>query len=141
MWGTGPYSRPNLEIDVAQEPDQISSVLVNDAGMVRITWFDPENGGGSVIERYEVQIKDSNDEFVTPANDCRTGTNDIKESEDTATNRPIHLCRIDMALMQDEFGLNYDDSIIARVRAVNAAGLEGQWADSDDSAKVKTKPE
>jgi len=114
---------------------------VNDAGMVRITWFDPENGGGSVIERYEVQIKDSTDTYVTPADDCRTGTSDIKESEDTATNRPIHLCRIDMSKMQDEFSLNYDDPIVARVRAVNAAGLEGEWQESDDSAKVKTKPE
>lgn len=57
MWGTGPFSRPNLEVDVAKAPDQISRVTVNDAGMVRITWVDPEEGGGSVVSRYEVEIR------------------------------------------------------------------------------------
>lgn len=42
--------------------------------------------------------------------------------------------------MDSEFGLAYDEDIVARVRAVNAAGLEGDWKESDDSAKVKTVP-
>lgn len=138
-WGTGPFSRPNLEIDVAQEPDQIDEVRINDAGMVRITWDDPANGGGSVIERYEVQVQNKAGTFVTPADTCRAGTSDIKESTDSAGN-PIHLCRIDMDKMQTEFQLEYNDNIVAQVRAVNAAGLSGQYRASDDSAKVKTKP-
>jgi len=139
-WGTGPYSRPNLEIDVAQEPDQISSVQVNDAGMVRITWYAPLSTGGSLIQRYEVELKNGANAFVAPAEDCLTGTDDIKESEDSNDNI-IYLCRIDMLKMDTEFELNYDESIIARVRAVNAAGLEGDWKESDGSAKVKTKPQ
>jgi len=138
-WGTGPYSRPNLEIDVAQEPDQISSVKVNDAGMVRITWYAPVNAGGSNIASYEVQIKNQAGDFVDPVDTCQSGTDDIKESTDTAGDI-IYLCRIDMAKMQDEFDLSYDNSIEAQVRAVNAAGLKGDWKSSDDSAKVKTKP-
>jgi len=140
-WGTGPYSRPNLEIEVAQAPDQISSVTVNDAGMVRITWFDPQNGGGSVIEKYQVQVKNGNGDWVTPLDTCREGTNDIKDSTDAASGEPIHLCRIDMDKMVDEFSLAYDANIDARVRAVNAAGLSGNWQYSDDGAKVKTKPQ
>jgi len=62
-WGTGKFSKPNFEIDVAQEPDQISEVRINDAGMVRITWDDPVNAGGSVIDSYEVQIKNSAGEW------------------------------------------------------------------------------
>ena len=54
IWGTGKFSKPNFEIDVAQEPDQISEVRINDAGMVRVTWDDPVNAGGSVIDSYEV---------------------------------------------------------------------------------------
>lgn len=54
IWGTGKFSKPNFKIDVTQEPDQISDVRVNDAGMVRITWDDPVNAGGSVISSYEV---------------------------------------------------------------------------------------
>lgn len=42
--------------------------------------------------------------------------------------------------MDSEFGLSYNDDIVARVRAVNAAGLAGSWKESDDSAKVKTVP-
>lgn len=140
-WGTGPFSRPNLSIDVAQAPDQISSVTVNDAGMVRITWFNPANGGGSNIESYDVEIMNSDGDFVAPADDCRPGTSDIKDSNDSASGDPISLCRIDMSKMQSEFGLAYNDDIVARVRAVNAAGLNGDWRESDDSAKVKTKPQ
>jgi len=43
--------------------------------------------------------------------------------------------------MVDEFGLAYNDAIVAQVRAVNAAGLKGEYKESDDEAKVKTKPE
>lgn len=46
-----------------------------------------------------------------------------------------------MAEMDDQFGLSYNQPIIARVRAVNAAGLKGEFQESDDSAKVKTKPQ
>lgn len=42
--------------------------------------------------------------------------------------------------MESEFGLSYNDPIVAQVRAVNAAGLEAEWATSDESAAVKTKP-
>lgn len=77
---------------------------------------------------------------MTPATTCRAGTSDIKEADDTQTSQPIHLCRIGMDLMESEFGLSYNDSIVSRVRAVNAAGLSGEWRESDDSAKVKTKP-
>lgn len=45
-----------------------------------------------------------------------------------------------MVKMSNEFGLEYNESIVARVRAINAAGLKGEWKESDDSAKVKTKP-
>lgn len=140
-WGTGPYSRPNLEIEVAQAPDQISSVTVNDAGMVRITWVDPDLAGGSVIQKYQVQVKNGNGDWVTPLDTCRESTTDIKETTDATTGDNIHLCRIDMDKMVDEFSLAYNGSINARVRAVNAAGLSGNWAYSDDSAKVKTEPQ
>jgi len=46
-----------------------------------------------------------------------------------------------MEQMETLFELEFNDSIVARVRAVNAAGLEGEWRESDDSAKVKTKPQ
>jgi hypothetical protein len=138
-WGTGPFSRPNLEIDVAQEPDQISSVSVNDAGMVRITWYAPESAGGSNINRYEVQIKDGNGDYVSPADDCNPDDGDIKDSTDSA-NEIIYLCRIDMLKMGSEFSLSYNEPIVARVRAVNAAGLAGLWRASDNSARVKTVP-
>lgn len=42
--------------------------------------------------------------------------------------------------MVTEFGLAYNDPIVARVKATNAANLEGPWGESDDSAKVKTEP-
>jgi len=63
IWGTGKFSKPNFKIDVTQEPDQISDVRVNDAGMVRITWDDPVNAGGSVIASYEVEIKNGAGEW------------------------------------------------------------------------------
>lgn len=40
-WGTGVFSKPNLEIDVAQEPDQITDIIINDSGRIVITWVDP----------------------------------------------------------------------------------------------------
>jgi len=46
-----------------------------------------------------------------------------------------------MSKMESEFGLSFNDPIVARVRAVNAAGLEGDYTESDESAKVKTKPQ
>lgn len=131
QWGTGKFSRPNLEIDVAQAPDQIDKVTINDSGMVRLSWDDPSQSGGSVIDKYEVEIKNSAGEWVTPTNSCKndstdangdTREGDIKAAND-ANGEPIHLCRIEMLSMQDEFGLQYNDSIVARVRAVNAAGL------------------
>lgn len=115
-------------------------IKVNDAGMIRITWFDPASGGGAAIKSFEVQIKNAAGRFVTPRNDCRAGTADIKESTDPASQSPIHLCRIDMSTMVDEFGLGYDSSVVARVRALNSAGLLGEWGQSDSSAKVKTRP-
>lgn len=45
-----------------------------------------------------------------------------------------------MGKMVTEFGLAYNDPIVARVKATNAANLEGPWGESDDSAKVKTEP-
>lgn len=42
--------------------------------------------------------------------------------------------------MAADFNLEYNDSIIARVQAVNAAGLKGEWRESDGAAKLKTKP-
>lgn len=45
-----------------------------------------------------------------------------------------------LKLAETPYGLEYNDSIIARVQAVNAAGLKGEWRESDDSAKVKTVP-
>lgn len=78
---------------------------------------------------------------MTPDTTCRAGTSDIKDADDTATGQPIHLCRIGMDLMESEFGLAYNEAIVSRVRAVNAAGLSGEWKESDDSAKVKTKPQ
>lgn len=149
-WGTGKFSKPNLEIDVAQAPDQIDEVTINDSGMVRLSWDDPSQSGGSVIDKYEVEIKNSDGEWITPPDSCKndekdadgnvTTEGDIKESSNSA-DEPIHLCRIEMLSMQDDFGLEYNDSIVARVRAVNAAGLEGEWRESDDSAKVKTAPQ
>lgn len=62
-WGTGVFSKPNLEIDVASEPDQITDIKINDAGMVRITWIDPDNTGGSVTRSYEVQLKNAAGEW------------------------------------------------------------------------------
>lgn len=58
-WGTGPYSRPNLEIPVAREPDQILNVKINTSGPVRITFDVPVVSGASSIEKYEVNIKDN----------------------------------------------------------------------------------
>lgn len=84
-WGTGPWSKPLEEVENADNPDAVSNIKVNDAGMIRITWFDPVSGGGSAIKSYEVQILDGSGKFVTPSNDCRQGTNDIKESTDPAT--------------------------------------------------------
>jgi len=43
-------------------------------------------------------------------------------------------------LLGEPFNLDYNDPIVARVRAVNAASLVGDWRESDDSAKVKTVP-
>ena len=43
--------------------------------------------------------------------------------------------------MVSEFNLAYNDSIVARVLAVNAAGLKGEYKESNEDAKVKTKPE
>lgn len=48
---------------------------------------------------------------------------------------------MDMSAMVSEFNLEYNDSIVAQVRAVNAAGLKGEYKESDEDAKVKTKPE
>lgn len=38
------------------------------------------------------------------------------------------------------FGLGYNDEISAQVRAINAAGLPGEWGQSTEGATVKTKP-
>jgi len=38
------------------------------------------------------------------------------------------------------FGLAYDDEISAQVRAINAAGLPGEWGQSSVNGRVKTKP-
>lgn len=84
--------------------------------MIRITWFDPVSGGGSAIKAYEVQIKNGAGRWAAPSNDCRGGTADIKESTDPATQLPIHLCRIDMSTMVEEFGLDYNSAVVARVR-------------------------
>lgn len=148
QWGTGKFSRPNLEIDVAQAPDQIDEVRINDSGMVRITWDDPQSGG-SVIDTYEVQIKNNAGNWVTPSDSCKNDETDaqgavvtegdIKAASDSDGN-PIHLCRIDMLSMPAEYGLEYDAAIVARVRAVNAAQLQGEWRESNDDAKVKTAP-
>lgn len=47
-----------------------------------------------------------------------------------------------MEQVQTDFGLGYDEAVIARVRAVNAAGLSSEWGESaDDEAFVKTKPQ
>jgi hypothetical protein len=113
-------------------------VKVNDSGMVRITWFNVLNGGGSVIQSYNVEIKNSAGEFKAPADDCKD--DQIKSSEDSDTQEPISLCRMLMSKMVSEFGLSYDSPIIARVQAVNSANLKGDWKESDESAKVKTKP-
>jgi len=140
QWGTVPFSRPNLEIDVAQKPDKITNIKINDSGMVRISWNAPDSTGGSIISFYTVEIQNSLGAFVAPANDCRPGTTDIKEATDIVTSLAIHLCRIDMGKMVTEFGLAYNDPIVARVMATNAANLGGPWGESDDSAKVKTEP-
>jgi len=62
-WGTGVFSKPNLEIDVASEPDQITNIKINDAGMVRITWIDPESSGSTLTRSYEVQLKNADGEW------------------------------------------------------------------------------
>jgi len=38
------------------------------------------------------------------------------------------------------FGLAYNDEITAKVRAINAAGLPGEWGESTENGRVKTKP-
>jgi len=85
QWGTGPFSRPNLEIDVAQKPDKITDIKINDSGMVRISWNAPDSTGGSIISQYTVEIKNSADTYVAPADACRPGTTDIKEATDTVS--------------------------------------------------------
>jgi len=47
-----------------------------------------------------------------------------------------------MDLMTSElgFGLSYNDEITAQVRAINAAGLPGQWGQSSVNGSVKTQP-
>lgn len=108
--------------------------------MVRISWNAPDSTGGSIISKYTVEIKNSSGDFVAPLNDCRPGTTDIKESTDNLTLLAIHLCRIDMGKMVTEFGLAFNDPIVARVMATNGSQLDGPWGESDDSAKVKTEP-
>jgi hypothetical protein len=118
--------------------------------MVRLSWDDPSQSGGSVIDKYDVEIKKKDGTtWLAPEGYCFNSytdtdgnevASDIKEANDAAEN-PIHLCRISMEQMETLFELEFNDSIVARVRAVNAAGLEGEWRESDDSAKVKTKPQ
>jgi hypothetical protein len=98
-WGTGPFSKPKTEVEVAEAPEQISSVKVNDAGMVRITWEEPDNTGGSIVESYEVQIKNSNGFFEVPNDGCQVMGDDITDSVDQQGNK-IWLCRLDMDQME-----------------------------------------
>jgi len=79
-------------------------------------------------------VKHKTDGWTTPVDSCLTA--DIKEAEDAA-GEIIFICKIDMEKMKTEFNLEYNDVISARVRAVNAAGLNGEYRESDDSAHVK----
>lgn len=93
--------------------------------MVRITWTDPDSSGGPLVESWNVEIQDVNGAWVTPVDVCTEL--DIKDATDANSNL-IHLCRIRMEQMEEApYNLVYNSPIIARVQAVNLAGLASEW--------------
>jgi len=54
----------------------------------------------------------------------------------------MHVCRVTMSTLVDSatFGLTFNSFVIAKVRAVNAAG-KASWAINPDNATIKTKPQ
>lgn len=101
--------------------------------MIRITWFHPLASGGSTINGYEVEIRDSNGDFIPsdPSSGCE-GTG-IRDSTDQVTGETISICRVDMTVLRAApYGLAYNEPVVARIRSINAAGLYSDWGISSE---------
>jgi len=100
MWGTGKFSKPNCEVNEAQEPDRITSLTVNDSGSVRFTWTAPGGNGSTIAQAsYNVQIlkKDGDravdDDWVTPNASDGCKKNDVTSIVQKADSEDL-VCRL-----------------------------------------------